>query len=37
MLTAAADVDEMHDLLAFYGQTVPTADQVWMSRVQEGH
>lgn len=25
---AAADVDEMYDLLAFYGQAVPTADQV---------
>lgn len=28
VLTASADVDEMYDLLAFYGQAVPTGDQV---------
>ena len=28
VLTSSADVDEMYDLLAFYGQTVPTGDQV---------
>lgn len=27
-LTAAAEVDEMFDLLAFYSTTVPTSDQV---------
>jgi hypothetical protein len=28
VLTSSADVDEMYDLLAFYGQAVPTGDQV---------
>jgi hypothetical protein len=28
ILTSSADVDEMYDLLAFYGQAVPTGDQV---------
>ena len=32
-LTSAADVDEMYDLLAFYGQAVPTGDQVEESAV----